>query len=184
MDAPQRLQENSASKGSTAAREAAATASQDLEMTEDLDSFFQDAWFFIILPFFYTCGIKCLFFFYEGENGEGMMSIFWVGLKNLFQARKVLKLHNRDISMVKSFFLTQQGFVRPLCNIIIISASFSTWWNSRAASLRLRYVTRAFKVASWLCFLSLFSLWSGLRWLMHSLSAQCFGRDAVFGGDD
>lgn len=40
---------------------------------------------------------------------------------------------------------------------------------------------RVFKVASWFCFLSLFSLWSGLRWLMHSLSALCFGRDAVLG---
>ncbi|XP_053292996.1 DNA primase large subunit [Pleuronectes platessa] len=40
----QRSQENSANKGSTAAPEPAANAPQDLaEMTEDLDSFFQDA---------------------------------------------------------------------------------------------------------------------------------------------
>ncbi|XP_070697326.1 DNA primase large subunit [Pempheris klunzingeri] len=43
-DAPQRSQDNSATKGSAAARGAAANASQGLdEMTEDLDSFFQDA---------------------------------------------------------------------------------------------------------------------------------------------
>uniref|UniRef100_A0AAQ6IC21 DNA primase large subunit n=1 Tax=Anabas testudineus TaxID=64144 RepID=A0AAQ6IC21_ANATE len=42
IDTPQRSQENSAARGSTAAREAA--ASQNLvEMTEELDSFFQDA---------------------------------------------------------------------------------------------------------------------------------------------
>ncbi len=46
MDTPQRSQENSAARGSIAAREAAANASQSVpEMTEDLDSFFQDAWF-------------------------------------------------------------------------------------------------------------------------------------------
>ncbi|XP_029926794.1 DNA primase large subunit [Myripristis murdjan] len=44
MDAPQRAQENSATRGSTVARETSANPSQDLaEMTEDLDSFFQDA---------------------------------------------------------------------------------------------------------------------------------------------
>uniref|UniRef100_A0A669BJM1 DNA primase large subunit n=1 Tax=Oreochromis niloticus TaxID=8128 RepID=A0A669BJM1_ORENI len=44
MDAPQRSQENAASKGSTATQEVAANTSQHLaEMTEDLDSFFQDA---------------------------------------------------------------------------------------------------------------------------------------------
>lgn len=43
-DAPQRSQENSATRGSSGAREAVANASQGLaEMTEDLDSFFQDA---------------------------------------------------------------------------------------------------------------------------------------------
>lgn len=45
MDTSQRSQENSAARGSTSAREAAANTSQDLaEKTEDLDSFFQDAW--------------------------------------------------------------------------------------------------------------------------------------------
>ncbi|XP_037639232.1 DNA primase large subunit [Sebastes umbrosus] len=44
MDAPQRSQENSAARGSSAAQEAAANASQGVaEMTEDLDAFFQDA---------------------------------------------------------------------------------------------------------------------------------------------
>ncbi|XP_039857803.1 DNA primase large subunit [Simochromis diagramma] len=44
MDAPQRSQENSASKGSTATQEVAANTSQHLaEMTEDLESFFQEA---------------------------------------------------------------------------------------------------------------------------------------------
>uniref|UniRef100_A0A4W6G8C6 DNA primase large subunit n=1 Tax=Lates calcarifer TaxID=8187 RepID=A0A4W6G8C6_LATCA len=44
METPQRSQDNSAARGSTAAREAAPSTSQDLaEMTEDLDSFFQDA---------------------------------------------------------------------------------------------------------------------------------------------
>ncbi|XP_028279149.1 DNA primase large subunit [Parambassis ranga] len=44
MDTSQRSQENSAAKGSTAAREAAPNSSQHLaEMTEDLESFFQDA---------------------------------------------------------------------------------------------------------------------------------------------
>lgn len=48
METPQRSQDNSAARGSTAAREAAPSTSQDLaEMTEDLDSFFQDAWFFL-----------------------------------------------------------------------------------------------------------------------------------------
>ncbi|XP_067466002.1 DNA primase large subunit [Thunnus thynnus] len=43
-DTPKRPQENSVAKGSTAARETSANASQDLpEMQEDLDSFFQDA---------------------------------------------------------------------------------------------------------------------------------------------
>uniref|UniRef100_A0AAX7U9W9 DNA primase large subunit n=1 Tax=Astatotilapia calliptera TaxID=8154 RepID=A0AAX7U9W9_ASTCA len=44
MDAPQRSQENSASKGSTGTQEVAANTSQHLaEMTEDLESFFQEA---------------------------------------------------------------------------------------------------------------------------------------------
>lgn len=44
MDTPQRSQENSAARGSSAAREAATNAPQGLaEMTEELDSFFQDA---------------------------------------------------------------------------------------------------------------------------------------------
>lgn len=44
IDTPQRSQENSAARGSTAAREAATNASENLaEMTEELDSFFQDA---------------------------------------------------------------------------------------------------------------------------------------------
>ncbi|KAF3708321.1 DNA primase large subunit [Channa argus] len=43
-DTPQRSQENTAAKGSTAARDPAANASQNLaEITEELDSFFQDA---------------------------------------------------------------------------------------------------------------------------------------------
>ncbi|KAG7230170.1 hypothetical protein INR49_009890 [Caranx melampygus] len=43
MEPPQKLQENSVSKGSTAAQEAAANASQDLaEMTEGLDAYFKD----------------------------------------------------------------------------------------------------------------------------------------------
>ncbi|KAM9848200.1 DNA primase large subunit [Aulostomus maculatus] len=42
-DTPQRSQGNSAARGSTAARQVAANATQDLaEMTEELDSFFQD----------------------------------------------------------------------------------------------------------------------------------------------
>lgn len=49
-DAPQRSQENSATRGSSGAREAVANASQGLaEMTEDLDSFFQDAWFYFFI---------------------------------------------------------------------------------------------------------------------------------------
>lgn len=45
MDTSQRSQENGVTKGSVSARETPANASQDLaEMTEDLDSFFQDAW--------------------------------------------------------------------------------------------------------------------------------------------
>lgn len=44
MDTPQRSQENSAARGSSAAREAATNVPQGLaEMTEELDSFFQDA---------------------------------------------------------------------------------------------------------------------------------------------
>ncbi|KAE8280535.1 DNA primase large subunit [Larimichthys crocea] len=44
MDTSQRSQENGVTKGSVPARETPANASQDLaEMTEDLDSFFQDA---------------------------------------------------------------------------------------------------------------------------------------------
>lgn len=44
MDTAQRLQENSATKGSAATREPAADASKaEDEMTEDLDSYFQDA---------------------------------------------------------------------------------------------------------------------------------------------
>uniref|UniRef100_A0A8C9YY81 DNA primase large subunit n=1 Tax=Sander lucioperca TaxID=283035 RepID=A0A8C9YY81_SANLU len=44
MDIPQRSQENSATRGPSAAPEAAANASQELaEVTEELDSFFQDA---------------------------------------------------------------------------------------------------------------------------------------------
>lgn len=44
MDAPQRLQEISAAKGNNTPREAATNDPQGLaEMTEDLDSFFQDA---------------------------------------------------------------------------------------------------------------------------------------------
>lgn len=39
IDTPQRSQENSAARGSAAAREASVNA----EMTEELDSFFQDA---------------------------------------------------------------------------------------------------------------------------------------------
>lgn len=43
-DTPQRSQETAGSRGSSSAREAAANASQGLaEMTEELDSFFQDA---------------------------------------------------------------------------------------------------------------------------------------------
>ncbi|KAM3606038.1 uncharacterized protein V6R79_009759 [Siganus canaliculatus] len=43
-ETPQRTQESAATKGSSAAREAVANSSQGLdEMTEDLDSFFQDA---------------------------------------------------------------------------------------------------------------------------------------------
>ena len=44
METSQRSQENSAPRGSTSAREAAANSSQDLaDMTENLDSYFQDA---------------------------------------------------------------------------------------------------------------------------------------------
>uniref|UniRef100_A0A3Q0SSQ6 DNA primase large subunit n=1 Tax=Amphilophus citrinellus TaxID=61819 RepID=A0A3Q0SSQ6_AMPCI len=44
QETPQRLQENSAPRGPTAAQEVAANSSQHVaEMTEDLDSFFQDA---------------------------------------------------------------------------------------------------------------------------------------------
>lgn len=50
MDTPQRSQENAPVRG---AREAAANASQGLpEMSEELESFFKDEWFYFI--FFYV----------------------------------------------------------------------------------------------------------------------------------